>query len=100
MISSLQDAVEYVTDVFSAHPDCNGLEARMAAVRGKPILLNIGQEIYDEEPFAFIRRDLDLYREHRAITFNYTGMNWRRCDRPMIREVHRRLDEYWTTLVG
>ena len=71
-----------------------------AAVRGRPILLNVGQEIYDDDAFDLIRRDLDLYRQHPAITFGYTGMNWRRKDRPFIRALHRRLDEYWAGASG
>ena len=68
-----------------------------AAVKGKPILLNIGQELPadSEAAYEIMRADLDLYAEHPRLMFGYTGMEWRMADRPAIRALHRRLDEYW-----
>ena len=73
------------------------VDEAFAAVRGKPILLNIGQEAPAdfEAAFEMIRKDLDLYAEHPRLTFGYVGMDWRWKDRPAIRALHRRLDAYW-----
>jgi len=73
------------------------VDEAFAAVRGKPILLNIGQEVPADFASAFemIRKDLDLYAEHPRLTFGYTGMDWRWKDRPAICALHRRLDAYW-----
>jgi len=70
----------------------------LAAVCGRPILLNIGQEVPTdfEEAFDFIRRDLDRQARHPRLTFTYTGMEWRRRDRAAIRALHARLDDYWS----
>jgi hypothetical protein len=29
-----------------------------------------------------------------------TGMHWRRKDRPLIRDIHRRLDQHWADKYG
>lgn len=73
------------------------VDEAFAAVRGKPILLNIGQEVPADfdAAFAMIQKDLNLYAEHPRLAFGYTGMDWRWKDRPAIRALHRRLDAYW-----
>lgn len=73
-----------------------------SAVRGKPILLNIGQEVPKdfEAAFELIRRDLDRHARHPRLTFAYTGMEWRRRDRAAIRALHARLDDYWSRKHG
>jgi len=67
----------------------------LRAINGRPILLCIGQEPPENREFEFIRADFDRYQEHPHMLFNYTGMHWRRKNRPGIRELHRRLDDYW-----
>jgi hypothetical protein len=61
----------------------------------RPIILVIGQELPPGQEEAFIRRDLDLARDNPRLTFGYTGMHWRKSDEELIRELHRRLDDYW-----
>ena len=67
----------------------------LAAIGKRPILLHIGQELPEGREFEFICRDFDRYRENPRLLFAYAGMHWRRKDRPRIREIHRRLDDYW-----
>ena len=67
----------------------------LKAIGKRPIMLAIGQELPEGGEYEFIRRDLDRYAVHRRLTFSYTGMHWRRKDRPCMRDIHRRLDEYW-----
>lgn len=74
------------------------VDEALAAIGQRPILLHIGQELPEGREFAFICRDFDRYREHPRLLFAYTGMHWRRKDRPRIRELHRRLDDYWKSL--
>lgn len=63
----------------------------------RPIRLSIGQELPQNPVTAFdiVRRDLDLHPAYPRLTYSYTGMFWQKKDRPMIRDMHRRLDEYW-----
>jgi hypothetical protein len=65
------------------------------AIGDRPIVLRIGQMLPRGEEFEFIRRDLDRYERHPRLLFHYTGMHWLKRDRPLIRDIHRRLDEYW-----
>lgn len=62
---------------------------------GKPVLIRIGQELPPGKEYELIRADLDRYAQHPRLLFGYTGMSWRRKDRPLIRDLHRRLDAYW-----
>jgi len=67
----------------------------LEAIGDRPITLLIGQEPPRGQEYDFIRRDLDRYRTHPRLLFSYTGMHWRKKDRPMIRDLHRKLDAYW-----
>jgi hypothetical protein len=65
------------------------------ALGERPIVLRIGQMLPEGREFELVKNDLDLYGERPRLLFHYTGMHWRKADRPRIREVHARLDEYW-----
>ncbi len=67
----------------------------LEAIGDRPIALRIGQMLPRGEEFEFICRDLDLYEKHPRLIFHYTGMYWKKPDRPLIRDIHRRLDAYW-----
>ena len=71
------------------------IEVGIKAVEGTPIMLRIGQELHDEDHFETIKSHLDLYERHKSLIFSYTCMNLRKKDRPYIRDLHRRVDEYW-----
>ena len=45
-------------------------------------------------------RHFDLFRDDPRVLFAYTGMHWRRADRPAIRALHRRLDAYWARFIA
>ena len=66
----------------------------------KPVLLLIGQELPPGQEYEFIRHDLDRYAANPRLLFGYTGMHWRRKDRPLIREIHRCLDQHWADQYG
>jgi hypothetical protein len=71
------------------------VEEALCTLGNRPILLQIGQELPEGQEYEFIRRDLDKYPTYPRLTFIYTGMHWRKKDRPSIREIHRHLDAYW-----
>lgn len=71
------------------------VDEALHAIGDRPIVLSIGQELPEGREFEFIRADLDRYAEHPRLLFSYTGMHWRRKDRPRIRDFHRWLDDYW-----
>ena len=71
------------------------VEEALVATAGRDIVLMIGQELPPGAEEETIRRDLACAADHPRITFAYTGMHWRRCDSPIIRALHERLDAYW-----
>ena len=73
------------------------VDEAIAAVGDRPIILNIGQELPEGREYEFIRGDFDRYATNKHLLFGYTGMHWRKKDRPLIRDIHRRLNEYWLT---
>jgi uroporphyrinogen-III decarboxylase len=76
------------------------VDEALEAIGNRPIELGIGQELPEGREEEFIRADLDRYAEHPLLTFGYTGMHWRKKDRPRIRDMHRRLDAYWAERYG
>lgn len=73
------------------------VEEVLAAIEGREISLWIGEELPRDfgQARETVQRHLDLYRERPRIGFSYTGMAWRKADRPAIRRLHRELDAYW-----
>ncbi len=67
----------------------------MAALRGKQIMLNIGQELQEGRELETVLTDLERYSETKRLLFSYTGMHWRKKDRPLIRDIHCAADEFW-----
>lgn len=65
------------------------------AIGDRPIALGIGQELPPGREYEFIKKDLERYLENPRLIFEYTGMHWRKKDRPLIRDIHKRLDNYW-----
>ena len=76
------------------------VDEALAAIGNKPITLHIGHEPPEGGEYECIRRDLDRYDEHPRLLFGYTGMHWRKKDRPLIRDLHQRLDAYWVEKFG
>jgi len=76
------------------------VDEALRALLDRPILLHVGQELPEGREYEFICADFDRYAANPRQLFGYTGMHWRRKDRPMIREIHRRLDAYWTQRYG
>ena len=76
---------------------CISVAEALELIGERPIVLNIGQELPAdfEQAFEVIRADLALSPTRPRLLFGYTGMYWRKKDRPMIRDLHRRLDALW-----
>jgi hypothetical protein len=77
------------------------VDEALRAIGDRPIVLNIGQEIYNKDDAeAFIKRDFDRYMGNPRLLFGYTQMEWRNKDRARIREIHRKCDDYWAEKYG
>lgn len=71
------------------------VDEALELIGARPVILKIGQELPEGEEEAFIKRDFDRARANHRLLFGYTGMHWRKADEPYIRDLHRRLDDYW-----
>jgi len=71
------------------------VDEALEAIGDRPITMRIGQELPPGKEWETIRRDLDRYARHRRLLFTYTAMTWSRRDRPRIRALHEKVDEYW-----
>jgi hypothetical protein len=75
------------------------VDAALAEIGNHPIILHIGQELPAGHEEEFIKRDLDRARSNNRLVFGYTGMHWKKKDEPLIRDLHQRLDDYWSSNV-
>ncbi len=77
-----------------------GVDEALAAIGDRPIVLYIGQELPERREFDMIRQDFERYEHTSRLVFGYTGMHWRTKDRPVMRDIHQRLDDYWAECYG
>jgi hypothetical protein len=82
--------------IASAVAGYTDVDEAMAALHGKPVLLNIGQELPEGKELETVLADLGRYSENKRLLFNYTGMHWRKKDRQLIRDIHCAADEFWS----
>jgi len=82
----------FVSNTAAGHTP---IEEALKAIGDRPVTLRIGQELPEGNEFEFVKKDLDLYDNNPRLLFDYTGMHWWNKDCPRIRDIHRRLDEYW-----
>ncbi len=71
------------------------VEDALAMIGDSKTMLHIGQELPEGREFEFIKSNLDLYRTNPRLIFGYTGTHWYKKDRQIIRDLHRRLDDYF-----
>ncbi len=70
----------------------------LARIGGRPVGLHVGQELPEDrnEAFKIVADDIELAVTNPRIRLGgYTGIFWKKKDRPMIRELHQELDAYW-----
>lgn len=71
-------------------------------IGSRPIRLAIGQELPADrnEALRVVREDIAAaLRNPHVLPGGYTGIYWRKKDRPMIRELHLELDRHWEACV-
>ncbi|MFZ2655565.1 MAG: hypothetical protein WAX69_11605 [Victivallales bacterium] len=77
------------------------VDEALEAIGDRQIVLNIGQEIWNiADAERILGNDLDLYEKHPCLRFGHTLMGCRTENKPMIREIHRRLDSRWAEKYG
>lgn len=77
------------------------VDEALEAIGDRPIVLNIGQEIWNiEDAEKVLGDDLDLYEKHPRLLFGHTLMLCKAENKAKIREIHRKLDSHWTEKYG
>lgn len=71
------------------------VDMAMERIQGKPIALNIGQDLPERGEFEFIAEDLDRYRSHPRLLFHYNGIHFWRRDPAHAWTLRRELEDYW-----
>jgi len=72
--------------------------AALRLIGERPIRLAIGQELPADrsEALRVVTEDIAAaMRNPHVLPSGYTGIYWRKKDRPMIRELHQEIDRYW-----
>lgn len=73
------------------------VEAALAEIGDRPIILSIGEELPEDwdEAERRMQRYFDYALKHPQILFGFTGMYWKKGSEEQIIALHRRLDDYW-----
>ncbi len=67
-------------------------------IGGRPIVLNIGQELPEGREEEVLRKDLERLAANPRIMLGHTGMHWKRADEPKMLDLHRRMNEYYRSI--
>ncbi len=71
------------------------MEQALEKIKGKPIILSVGEELVEGKEEKTIQHHLDCIKVHPLMLFTYTGMYWKKQDDEFIKNLHRKLDEYY-----
>jgi len=71
------------------------VDEALKEIADKPITLLVQAELPQGREEEFVRSDIDRAVTNPRLWFNYFGMHWKKKDDHSIREMHKRLDEYW-----
>ena len=75
------------------------VDEALAAVGGRPIMLGIGIELPAGGEEAIMRRMFDLAAENPRLVFTFTGLGWKKADEDAMRDLHRRMNDYYASVV-
>ena len=77
---------------------CSGyvkVEEAVERIKGKPIILSVGEELVPGKEEETIRNHFGFLSQHPLMIFQYTGMTWKKEDDEFIKNLHLKLDEYY-----
>ncbi len=76
------------------------VDKALAAIGGRPIMLAIGEELPAGGEETVMRRLFDWAAGNPRLTYSFTGLGWKRGDEPAMRDLHRRMNDYYAKTVG
>lgn len=68
-------------------------------IGGRPIIFNIGQELPEGQEEEYLRKDIERLAANPRILLGHTGMHWQKKDEPFMLELHRKMNDYYRSLV-
>lgn len=71
------------------------LEEALEEIGDRPMIISGGRELWEGDFDARIKNDLARLDDHPLLTFGYCGMRWKDEDKPLITDLHRRLDAWY-----
>ena len=75
------------------------VDAAIKEIGGRPIILNIGQELPEGSEVEVVRKDIERLAANPRILLGHTGMRWKKKDEPFILELHKKMNEYYRELI-
>jgi hypothetical protein len=72
------------------------VDAALAAIGSRPIMLSVGEELPAGGEEAVMRRWLGVAaRNPRVMCAGFCGLGWKKADEPAMRELHQRMNAYY-----
>ena len=76
------------------------VDEALAAIGERKIMLAIGEELAADNEEDVMCRLFDLAADNPRLTFGFTGLGWKKADEPAMRELHRRMNDYYARITG
>ncbi|MFH0797351.1 MAG: uroporphyrinogen decarboxylase family protein [Candidatus Omnitrophota bacterium] len=71
------------------------VEQAISRIKGKPIILSVGEELILGKEEETIKDHFKYLKEHPLMIFGYNGMYWKKKDDESIKNLHQTLDDYY-----
>lgn len=81
--------------IACATADSISVERALDIIGNREIILSVGEELQEGKEEETILGHLNYLKKHKLMVFNYTGMYWKKEDDSEIKELHKRLDDYY-----
>ena len=81
--------IENTTAGFTA------VDKALDIIAGHPIILIVGEELQQGQEEQTICSHINYLERHPRMIFTYTGMYWTKKDEPVIKKLHKLIDDYY-----
>lgn len=76
------------------------VDEALTAIGGRPIMLGIGEELPSGNEEAVMRNLFDHAAHNPCLTYGLTGLGWKKADEPAMRDLHRKMNDYYAKTTG
>ena len=75
------------------------VDEALATIGDRPVMLGIGEELPDGGEEAVIRRLFSFAATNPRLTFGLTSVGWKKSDESAMRDLHRRMNDFYQQVV-